>query len=123
MLNDATDALGRLLPPGVLRDAAPAYFDEPRGRYKGRAGLIAAPRNVEEVAAVVRACAEAGVPIVPRGGGTGLVGGQVMAEGAVPLLLSLERMNAIRAIYPEEGVIVLIGRVLMPWTRGAGVRA
>ncbi|WP_374298617.1 FAD-binding oxidoreductase [Paracoccus sp. (in: a-proteobacteria)] len=106
MLNDATDALGRLLPPGVLRDAAPAYFDEPRGRYKGRAGLIAAPRNVEEVAAVVRACAEAGVPIVPRGGGTGLVGGQVMAEGAVPLLLSLERMNAIRAIYPEEGVIV-----------------
>ncbi|MFC3168425.1 FAD-binding oxidoreductase [Paracoccus fontiphilus] len=106
MLNDATDALGRLLPSGVLRDAAPAYFDEPRGRYKGRAGLIAAPRTVEEVAAVVRACVEAGVPIVPRGGGTGLVGGQVMAEGAVPLLLSLERMNAIRAIYPEEGVIV-----------------
>lgn len=106
MLNDATDALARLLPPGVLRDPAPAYLEEPRGRYKGRAGLIAAPRTVEEVAAVVRACADARVPIVPRGGGTGLVGGQVMPEGAVPLLLSLERMNAIRAVHPEENVIV-----------------
>jgi FAD/FMN-containing dehydrogenase len=106
MLNDATESLARLLPQGVVREIAPAYLEEPRGRYKGRAGLIAAPRTVEEVAAIIRACAEARVPIVPRGGGTGLVGGQVMPEGAVPLLLSLERMNRIRAIFPEEGVIV-----------------
>ena len=106
MLNPATEALARLLPPGVLREAAPAYLEEPRGRFRGQAGLIAAPRNVEEVAAIVRACAEARVPIVPRGGGTGLVGGQVMSEGAAPLLLSLERMNRIRDVFPEEGVIV-----------------
>ena len=106
MLNDATEALARLLPQGVVREIAPAYLEEPRGRYKGRAGLVAAPRTVEEVAAIIRACAEARVPIVPRGGGTGLVGGQVMPDGAMPLLLSLERMNRIRAIYPEEGVIL-----------------
>lgn len=106
MLNDATDALIPRLPPGVLRGMAPAYLEEPRGRFRGRAGLIAAPRSVDEVAAVVRACADARVPIVPRGGGTGLVGGQVMAIGAVPLILSLERMSAIRAVYPAEGVLV-----------------
>ena len=106
MLNDATDALGRLLPEGVLREIGPAYLEEPRGRFRGRAGLVAAPRTVEEVAAVVRACAGARVPIVPRGGGTGLVGGQVMSDGTVPLLLSLERMNRVRDIHPEEGVIL-----------------
>ncbi|WP_234855099.1 FAD-binding oxidoreductase [Paracoccus everestensis] len=106
MLNDATESLARLLPQGVVREIAPAYLEEPRGRYKGRAGLVAAPRTVEEVAAIIRACAEARVPIVPRGGGTGLVGGQVMPDGAMPLLLSLERMNRVRAIYPEEGVIL-----------------
>ncbi len=106
MLNDATESLARLLPQGVVRETAPAYLEEPRGRYKGRAGLVAAPRTVEEVAAIIRACAEARVPIVPRGGGTGLVGGQVMPDGAMPLLLSLERMNRVRAIYPEEGVIL-----------------
>ena len=97
MLNDATESLARLLPQGVVRETAPAYLEEPRGRYKGQAGLVAAPRTVEEVAAIIRACAEARVPIVPRGGGTGLVGGQVMSHGAMPLLLSLERMNRIRA--------------------------
>ncbi|MDQ1900642.1 FAD-binding oxidoreductase [Paracoccus sp. WLY502] len=106
MLNDATEALARLLPEGVVREIAPAYLEEPRGRFKGRAGVIAAPRTVDEVAAIVRACADARVPIVPRGGGTGLVGGQVMPDGTVPLVLSMERMTAIRDVFPEEGVIV-----------------
>ncbi|MGN7869839.1 FAD-binding oxidoreductase [Paracoccus sp. 22332] len=105
-LNPADERLAARLPQGVLREAAPAYLEEPRGRYRGQAGLVAAPRDTEEAAAVIRACAEAGVAVVPRGGGTGLVGGQVMPEGPVPLLLSLERMRAIRAVHPEEGVIV-----------------
>lgn len=106
MLNPADDALAARLPQGVLRDIAPAYLEEPRGRYLGRAGLIAAPRSTEEVAAIVRACAEARVGIVPRGGGTGLVAGQVMAEGPAPLVLSMERMQALRAVFPEENVLV-----------------
>ncbi len=122
MLNDATDALARLLPDGVLRESAPAYLEEPRGRYHGRAGLIAAPRTVEEVAVIVRACAEARVPIVPRGGGTGLVGGQVMPDGPVPLVLSLERMIAIRAIHPEEGVIVAEAGATLQQVRDAAAR-
>lgn len=106
MLNPADDRLAAQLPKGVLRPVAASYLEEPRGRYLGQAGLIAAPRNVDEVAAVVRACAKARVGIVPRGGGTGLVGGQIMPAGPAPLVLSLERMNAVRAIFPEENVMI-----------------
>ncbi|MDS9467630.1 FAD-binding oxidoreductase [Paracoccus sp. MBLB3053] len=106
MLNPADDKLAAALPKGVLRPMAPAYLEEPRGRYFGKAGLIAAPRTTDEVAAVVKACAEARVGIVARGGGTGLVGGQIMAKGPAPLILSLERMTALRGIWPEENVLI-----------------
>ncbi|MCZ0962106.1 FAD-binding oxidoreductase [Paracoccus benzoatiresistens] len=123
MLNPATEALARLLPQGVMREIAPAYLEEPRGRFRGQAGLVAAPRDVEEVAAIVRACEKARVPIVPRGGGTGLVGGQVMPDGAVPLVLSLERMNRIRDVYPEEGVIVVEAGATLQQVREAAAKA
>ncbi|WP_104492840.1 FAD-binding oxidoreductase [Paracoccus denitrificans] len=106
MLNPADDALAARLPAGVLREVTPAYLEEPRGRWRGHAGLVAAPRNTDEVASVVRACAEARVAIVPRGGGTGLVAGQVMPDGPAPLILSLERMTALRGVWPEENVLV-----------------
>ncbi|MFG6081675.1 FAD-binding oxidoreductase [Paracoccus litorisediminis] len=106
MLNPADDQLAASLPEGVLRPVTPAYLDEPRGRYRGQAGLVAAPRSTDEVAAIVRACADARVGIVTRGGGTGLVGGQVMSDGPAPLVLSLERMTALRGIWPEENVLV-----------------
>ena len=44
--------------------------------------------------------------MVPYGGGTGLVGGQITPDGPAPLLLSLERMTAIRAVHPSENVLV-----------------
>lgn len=102
----ADDRLAATLPPGVLRPVEDRYLDDPRGRYLGRGGLVAAPRTVEEVAAVVRACAAARVGIVPRGGGTGLVGGSVMPDGPAPLILSLERLAAVRAVWPAEDVLV-----------------
>ena len=123
MLNPADDALAAALPPGVLRAVSPAYLEEPRGRYQGRAGLIAAPRDVDEVAAVVRACAAARVGIVPRGGGTGLVAGQVMSEGPAPLILSLERMTATRAIYPEENVLIAEAGMTLQAVRDAAAGA
>ncbi|WP_282603403.1 FAD-binding oxidoreductase [Paracoccus sp. PARArs4] len=106
MLNPADDRLAARLPEGVLREVTPAHVEEPRGRFRGQAGLVAAPRDAEECAAVIRACAEARVAVVPRGGGTGLVGGNVMPDGPAPLVLSMERMTAIRATWPEEGVMI-----------------
>jgi FAD/FMN-containing dehydrogenase len=85
-------------------DKAP-YLTEPRGRYQGQ-GLVVAPADTAAVAALVAACAAARVGIVPYGGGTGLVGGQVMPDGPAPVILSLERLNRLRGIYPSENVLV-----------------
>ncbi len=65
----------------------------------GRADAVALPGSAAEVAEVVRWCYAHDVPIVPRGGGTGLVGGAVPSEGGV--VLSLERLRAVRTLAPE----------------------
>jgi len=98
--------LSRLLPDAVLRPPEPRYLEEPRGRYQGQAGLLALPRTAEEVSVLIREANAALVPVVPYGGGTGLVGGQVMPEGPAPLVLSLERMAAIRAVHARENVLI-----------------
>lgn len=113
MLNPADPAFVATLPPDCLRPVEPRYLAEPRGRHIGIAGAVAAPRSAVEVATVVRACAAARVGIVPYGGGTGLVGGQVMSNGPMPLILSLERMVAVRATYPVENVMVAEAGVVL----------
>ena len=69
-----------------------------RRRWRGRALAVVRPGSTAEVAAVVRAAAEAGVAIVPQGGNTGLVGGGVPDDSGTQLLLSLARLNRVRAI-------------------------
>lgn len=94
------------LPEGCVSAAAPRDLDEPRGRVQGQGAFVARPRSTAEVAAILRACAAARVGIVPRGGGTGLVLGQVAGAGPLPLILSLERLDRIRAVHAGENVIV-----------------
>ena len=122
-LNPAGPALAEALPQGVLREIEPRHLEEPRGRYHGHAGLLAAPHNVQEVAAVVRACAAARVGIVPLGGGTGLVGGQIVQDGPAPLLLSLERMHAVRDVRAEENVMLAEAAVTLQAARDAAAAA
>ena len=98
--------LDALLPDGTLRAPEPRYLEEPRGRFVGQAGAVACPRTVEDVSTVLRAANEARVGVVPLGGGTGLVGGQLMPDGPAPLVVSLERLTAVRATYPEENVLI-----------------
>lgn len=69
-----------------------------RKRWHGRARAVVRPGSTAEVAAVVRACAQAGVAIVPQGGNTGLVGGGVPDDSGTQVLLSLTRLNRVRAI-------------------------
>ncbi len=107
MLNPCSPAFLSTLPCGLLRSPDARHIEEPRGRWRGVAGAVACPATVGEVALLVRACAAARVGIVPWGGGTGLVGGQVMAGGPAPLVLSLERMTAVRGAWPEESVIAV----------------
>jgi len=116
MLTDADDALvARLrarLPDAAFRETTDHYTRESRDRWRGR-GPVVAPGSTAEVAEVMRACAAARVPVVPFGGGTGLVGGQLKGEGAVPVILSLERMTAIRDLWPAENVLVAEAGVVL----------
>ncbi len=105
-------ALRARLPAHAFRDTTPAYLEEPRGRWAGQ-GVVIAPDSTDGVAEVVRACAQARVPVVPYGGGTGLVGGQISPDGPLPVILSLERMRAVRGIWPEENVIVVEAGVIL----------
>lgn len=100
------EAVRAQLGDDVLRPVSERYLEEPRQRFVGQGGLLALPKTVEEVSALVRLAADACVPVVPYGGGTGLVGGQVAPDGPTPLIISLERMSAIRAIYPTENILV-----------------
>ncbi len=109
-LNPADDRLAEAirtdLGDDVLRPVSDRYLEEPRNRFAGHVGLLALPRGVDDVAKLVQLASDASVPIVPYGGGTGLVGGQVMTDGPAPLMISLERMTAIREIYPTENILI-----------------
>jgi len=97
----AEDLRGRL-PAAAFRDFGPRYAEEPRGRFHTSEALVVAPASTAEAAEVIRAAAAARVAVIPFGGGTGLVAGQIAPEGPAPLLLSLERMRAIRETRAEE---------------------
>jgi FAD/FMN-containing dehydrogenase len=90
----AAVAAGQVLTEGDLS----AWEVDWRRRYRGRALCVVRPGDTLEVAAVVRACARHGAAIVAQGGNTGLVGGSVPDGSGTQVLLSLARMNRIRAL-------------------------
>lgn len=110
-LNPADDcflsALEGALPQGRLRAPKPHELAEPRGRGAAIAAAIACPHTVQEVSVILKACNNALVGLVPIGGGTGLVMGQGLQSGPLPLMLSLEKMAAERAAYGQENVLVV----------------
>ena len=75
-----------------------AWETDWRGRAHGRALAVVRPGKTAEVAAVVKACLAAGASLVPQGGNTGLVVGSVPDGSGTQVLLSLTRMNAVRAL-------------------------
>jgi len=78
-------------------DMAP-FLTDWRGRFTGKASAVLRPGSVEQVAALVRACAERRVALVPQGGNTGLVLGGVPDASGTAVVLSLARLNSIRQI-------------------------
>jgi FAD/FMN-containing dehydrogenase len=93
-------AASLLGPRGFTRDPelVGPWLTDWRGRYIGRAIALASPASTEEVAELVRLCAEHGVPIVPQGGNSGMCGGATPDESGTAILLSLRRMNGIRRL-------------------------
>jgi FAD/FMN-containing dehydrogenase len=90
-------------------DAAAGYCADWTGRFRGDAAAVVRPADTEQVARVLAWCTEAGVPVVPQGGNTGLVGGGVPLHGEV--VLSLTRLNQLGPVDHDAAQV----------TAGAGV--
>ena len=85
--------------PHVLTDGdLSAYEQDWRKRARGKALAVVRPANVQQVAEVVKACAAAGAALIPQGGNTGLAVGGIPDGSGTQVVLSLQRMNAIRGI-------------------------
>jgi FAD/FMN-containing dehydrogenase len=109
-------------PAGHIDDPADmeSYVAEWRGRYRGVTPLVLRPATTQELSDVMRTCAEAGVPVVPQGGNTGLVGGSIPSADGSEILISLSRMNKIREMDPlNYTVTVEAGCVLQTLQQAA----
>jgi FAD/FMN-containing dehydrogenase len=118
--------LQEILPAAAFPELSDKYLTEPRGRYHGSAGLLVAPDSTEQVSQIMKSASQARVAVVPYGGGTGLVGGQVLpnvkAGAPAPLILSLGRMRKVRACYPEENVLVVEAGAILVEVHAAAAR-
>ena len=103
---DVLSRLKEVLGPGGWSDdpdrLAPKLV-EWRDRWRGHTPLLALPGSTAQVAGVIAICAEAGVAVIPQGGNTGLVGGQI-PQGEI--LLSTDRLRAVRDIDRLDDVMV-----------------
>jgi FAD/FMN-containing dehydrogenase len=99
-------------------DPLPRYFKEWRDRFEGSVCPVVRPQTTEQLSKIVQYCTQKGIALIPQGGNTGLVGGQVplhlppshqpSAHSYKPsLLLSLEHFNKIRHIDPLNNTIVV----------------
>lgn len=105
----ATDLVG----PNVFAPLEAKYREEPRGRWTSDGGVLAKPHNSDQVSQLVALANEMSVAVIPYSGGTGLVGGQINASRVPALVLSLERMNAIREVLPSENVMIVEGGAIL----------
>ncbi len=98
------DLIALLGEKGVVDDSETLspFLKDQRGRYEGQTPFMIRPANTEEVSRAVALCAEAGVPLVPQGGNTGLVAGAVPFPEDGAILINLGRMNRVRNLDPTD---------------------
>ena len=89
------------------------YVVERRGLWAGRTGLVLRPGSVEEVSRILRLATEMRTPIVPQGGNTGLVGGQMPDRSGREVVLSLSRLDRIRELDPLSNTITAEAGVVL----------
>ena len=76
-------------------DVIAPHLEEWRSKYKGTSSLLLKPATTSEVSAILEICDETATPLVPQGGNTGLVGGQIAFNGEV--------VAQPRAVEPDTG--------------------
>ncbi|GAA6120063.1 FAD-binding oxidoreductase [Acidovorax sp. FG27] len=100
-----------------------AWEQDWRRRARGKALAVVRPGSTQEVAAVVRACAAAGTAIVPQGGNTGLAVGSIPDATGTQVLLSLSRMNAIRAVDADNLTLTVEAGAILQNVQDAAEKA
>lgn len=100
---------------GLTRDPQliEPWLTDWRGRFTGRALALASPASTAEVSALLRLCAQHGVPVVPQGGNSGMCGGATPDGTGDAIVLSLRRMNAIRRLDPKAREITCEAGVIL----------
>lgn len=94
------------------------HLVEWRSKYRGRSPLLLKPQTTAEISAILSICNETRTSIVPQGGNTGLVGGQIPLNGEI--ILSFERMNRIREVDAQSACMVVeAGAILEQVQRAA----
>lgn len=83
------------------------YVADWRRNFPGSARAVVRPASTAEVSRVVATCTAQGVPVVPQGGNTGLVGGSTPDATRSEVVLSLDRMTAIRRVDPLDNSMTL----------------
>jgi FAD/FMN-containing dehydrogenase len=97
------------------------HLVEWRSKYQGQTSLLLKPRTTDEVSKILAVCNETATPIVPQGGNTGLVGGQIPFHGEV--LLSLARLDRIRRVDRTDMSMVTEAGVVLAKVHEAAVEA
>jgi FAD/FMN-containing dehydrogenase len=111
-------------PANALRagDVAP-YVREPRGLFGGATELVLRPGTVREVSAILKLASKTGTPVVPQGGNTGLVGGQMPSRDGGEIVLSMSRLDKIREIDLASGTVTAEAGVVLQRLRDAAAGA
>jgi FAD/FMN-containing dehydrogenase len=112
--------------PGYALDDATAiapYLIEPRDKFHGTTPLVLRPGSVAEVSAILRLANETRTPIVPQGGNTGVVGGQIPDRSGSELVLSLSRLNRIREVDAASDTMTAEAGVVLAEARAAASAA
>jgi FAD/FMN-containing dehydrogenase len=121
------EALLAALPPKAVltEDADKAPYETDWRRIHNHPALcVVLPETTEQVSAIVKLCGQAGVAVVPQGGNTGLVAGGVPIAGRAQIVLSLKRMNKIRALDTVGShIIVEAGATLLEVQQAAAAAA
>ncbi len=99
------------------------YLVEPREKFGGRTSLVLRPSEVEEVSAILKLATETGTAIIPQGGNTGLVGGQMPDDSSQQVILSLSRLNRVRAIDPSGNLAIVEAGVVLKTLQEAAENA
>jgi D-lactate dehydrogenase (cytochrome) len=100
-----------------------AYLVEGRGLYHGRTPMVLRPGSTAEVSAILALANQSSTPIVPQGGNTGLVGGQVPHESGAEIVLSLTRLDRIREVDASSNTITCEAGVVLANAQAAAEAA